>query len=76
MVVKKLTRQGNSSALILDRTMLDLLDIDQDTPLKLTIDGKRLIVEPLTDREREDTFDKAVQRTGKKNAELFRRLAK
>jgi antitoxin component of MazEF toxin-antitoxin module len=37
MYVKKLTRQGNSAALIVDRAIMDLMDIDSDTPLKLTV---------------------------------------
>ncbi len=76
MVVKRLTSQGNSSALIIDRTMLDLLEIDQDTPLKLTVDGKRLIVEALTEQERSDRVSHLIERSGEKNAELFKRLAK
>ena len=35
MIIKKLTRQGNSAALIIDRTLMDLLDIDQETPLEV-----------------------------------------
>jgi len=45
-VAKKLTKHGNSLALIIDRPILDLLDIDPETPLEIGTDGKRLIVEP------------------------------
>lgn len=76
MVVKKLTRQGNSAALVIDKPILDLLDINQDTPLKITVNGRQLIIEPLSDEEVDARFDKVMKKTGKKNAELFRRLAK
>ena len=76
MVVKKLTRQGNSSALIIDRAIMDLLDIDSDTPLKITVEGRKLIVEPLSKEERAAKFAKVMEKTGRRNAELFRRLAK
>jgi antitoxin MazE len=76
MYVKKLTRQGNSAALIVDRALMDLLDIDSDTPLKVTVEGRKLIVEPLGEKERADMFKKVMDKTGRKNAELFRRLAK
>ena len=76
MYVKKLTRQGNSAALIVDRSLMELLDIDADTPLKLTVEGRRLIVEPLAEEERAGKFKKVMEKTGRKNAELFRRLAK
>ena len=76
MYVKKLTRQGNSAALIIDRQLMDLLDIDSDTPLKLTVEGRKLIVEPMSDAGRAGKFKRVMEKTGRKNAELFRRLAK
>jgi antitoxin component of MazEF toxin-antitoxin module len=76
MIVKKLTRQGNSSALVIDKQLLDLLDFTQDTDLKITVNGRQLVVEPLTDAERTERFEKAMKKSGEKNAELFRRLAK
>ena len=75
MMIKKLTRQGNSSALIIDRTMMDLMGIDQDTDLKLTLEGRKLLVEPVTVKDRDAKFQAAVKRTFEKNAELYRRLA-
>ena len=75
-MVKKLTRSGNSSALILDRTLMDLLEIEPDSEVKVTVEGRKLVIEPLTDEERATRFEKIVQKTGKRNAELFRRLAK
>src|SRR5437867_8798192 len=74
--VKKLTRQGNSAALIIDRPLMDLMEIDADTPLKVTVEGRRLIVEPLDKNERAGKFQKVMEKTGRRNAELFRRLAK
>ena len=38
-MVKHLTKHGNSSALILDRAIMDLLKIEHDTPLELSTDG-------------------------------------
>ena len=45
MMIKRLTRQGNSAALIIDRTLMDLLGIDQDTELKLTVEGRKLMID-------------------------------
>ena len=45
-VVKKLTKHGNSLALIIDRPILDLLKIDPETPLDISTDGRQLIVAP------------------------------
>jgi len=76
MIVKKLTRQGNSAALVIDKQLLDLLDFTQETDLKLTVNGRQLIVEPLTNEERAARFKEISSRDLKKNRELYRRLAK
>jgi antitoxin MazE len=76
MIIKKLTRQGNSAALVIDKPLLDLLDFTQDTPLKLTVRGRQLIVEPLSDEEGAKKFQEVSQRDLKRNGELYKRLAK
>ncbi len=45
-MVKKLTKHGNSLALVIDRPILDLLKIDPETLLDVSTDGKQLIVSP------------------------------
>ena len=75
-MVKKLARLGNSRALIIDRPLMDLLGIDDDTPLKMTVKGRKLTVEAAAAGDGDERFREVMQRTGKKNAELFRRLAK
>jgi antitoxin component of MazEF toxin-antitoxin module len=75
-VVKNLTRLGNSSALIFDRTLMELMGIDADTPLKLTVENQRLIVEPVSESERKARTRAISKKLLKKNAELYRRLAK
>jgi antitoxin MazE len=60
-VVKKLTRHGNSLALVIDRPILDLLKIDPETPLDVTTDGKHLIVAPAKPSARREKFEAAQQ---------------
>lgn len=55
---------------------MSLLNLHNDSEVKMTVEGRRLIVEPLTEEEREKRFDEVLNRTSKKNAKLFRRLAK
>jgi antitoxin component of MazEF toxin-antitoxin module len=45
-MVKKLTAVGNSLGLIIERPILDLLDIDKETPLEVRTDGVALIIRP------------------------------
>jgi len=75
-MIKKLTTQGNSSALIIDKTLMGLLGIHADSFLKLTLDGQRLVVVPLSEQERKEQFDQLRGRTSKKNARRGKRLAK
>lgn len=75
-MIKKLTRLGNSSALVIDRPLMELMEIDNDTELKVTVEGRKLTIEPLDEKDRAKRFRQVVQKTGRKNAELFRRLAK
>jgi antitoxin MazE len=38
-MLKKLTKTGNSLALVLDKRLLDRVRIDADTPLEVSTDG-------------------------------------
>jgi antitoxin component of MazEF toxin-antitoxin module len=62
MMVKSLPRQGNSSALVIDRQLMQLLDLDRDQAVKVTVEGRKLIVEPLSDQEREMSSRKSCSR--------------
>lgn len=75
-MIKKLTSQGNSAALIIDRQLLELLEIDKDATVKVSVQGRKLIIEPFTDEERAKKMKEIQRETMKKNAELFRRLSK
>lgn len=75
MKIKHLTQVGNSSALVIEKPILDLLNIDEKTPLKVTTDGRRLIIEPLTEAEIEQRFGKALDKADQKYGRVFKRLA-
>jgi hypothetical protein len=45
-MIKKLTAIGNSYGLVIDRAILELLDITPETELELSTDGTRLVIEP------------------------------
>ena len=72
---KKLTRTGNSLALVLDKPLLEQLGIDEDTDLEISTNGDVLVITPERGRAREKKFRKAVEKINKKYAGLFRRLS-
>jgi antitoxin MazE len=74
-VVKKLTKHGNSLALVIDRPILDLLKIDPETPLDISTDGKQLIIAPAKPSARRKKFDAAQDWAHKRYAKAFQKLA-
>jgi len=58
-MLKRLTSIGNSLGLIIDRPILDLLDIDRDTELEIKTDGKQLIIRPARARKRAGKMETA-----------------
>jgi antitoxin component of MazEF toxin-antitoxin module len=74
-MVKKLTKHGNSLALIIDRPILDILKIDDETPLEITTDGKRLVIAPAEPSDRRKKLEAANKFLHEKYADVFRKLA-
>ena len=74
-MVKKLTRTGNSFALVLDKPLLKTLGIDENTELEISTNGDVLVVTPVRDRAHEKKFQKAVEKVNRRYAGLFRKLA-
>jgi antitoxin component of MazEF toxin-antitoxin module len=74
-MVKKLTKHGNSLALVIDRPILDLLRIDPDTPLDVSTDGQRLIVAPAENSARRKRFDEVQTQAHLRYGRAFKELA-
>jgi antitoxin component of MazEF toxin-antitoxin module len=74
-MVKKLTKHGNSLALVIDRPILELLRIDQDTPLELSTDGKKLTIARAPMSARRKKFDEAQSIAHARYGRAFKRLA-
>lgn len=74
-MVKRLTKTGNSLALVLDKPLLEQLGIDEDTPLELSTNGDVLVVTPVRDRARQRKLKKALQEMDRQYDGVFKRLA-
>jgi antitoxin MazE len=72
---KKLAAVGNSYGIVIDKPILEILDIDRDTELDVTTDGQRLIIEPVHE-SRKKRVSKAHEKVMKKHDSTFRKLAK
>lgn len=74
-MVKKLTKHGNSLALVIDKPVLDLLKIDSDTPLSVTTDGECLIVSPMRSSTKKKRLRAGMEYAHKKYGKMLKRLA-
>lgn len=72
---KRLTRSGNSLALVIDRPLLAALGIDADVELELSTDGDVLVVTPRRDPQRKRKVAELVAEAHEQYGGVFRRLA-
>jgi antitoxin component of MazEF toxin-antitoxin module len=74
-MTKNLIKHGNSWALVIDRPILDLLQIDPDTPLELSTNGDVLVISPQRDEKRRKRFQSALKEINQKYGNALKRLA-
>jgi antitoxin MazE len=46
-MIKKLSKHGNSLAILIDKPILDLLNINEHTHINIKTDGTNIIIEPV-----------------------------
>ena len=74
-MVKKLTKTGNSLALVLDKPILDRVQIDANTRLEVSTDGDVIVISPVRDRRRTARLKRIVEEAHRQYGGVFRRLA-
>lgn len=74
-MIKKLTRHGNSLALVIEKGILDLLGIDAQTPLSISTDGRGLLITKAPDAKRERRFKAALEKVNRKYGAALKKLA-
>ncbi len=75
---KNLSVIGNSLGLVIEKPILELLNITRETELEVTTDGSRLIIEPVRDEKqkgRRERVSGATKRVMKNHDRTLRRLA-
>ena len=75
-MIKKLAKHGNSYALVIDRSIMDLLKIDPSTPLEITTDGRGLHVSPVRDEEHRRRIRAASAKSIERYGGMLKRLAR
>jgi antitoxin component of MazEF toxin-antitoxin module len=72
---KKLTKTGNSLALVLDKPLLDRVGIDASTPLEVSTDGQVIVISPVRAHRRTARLKQVVEEAHRRYSGAFRRLA-
>ncbi len=74
---KTLIKHGNSHALLIDKAVLELLQIDPaTTELEVTTDGNILVITPVRDEKtQKKKVKKALDKIDTKYSTTFKRLA-
>jgi antitoxin component of MazEF toxin-antitoxin module len=72
---KRLTKTGNSLALVLDRPLLAATGIDASTPVEVSTDGDVIVITPVRAKKRRAKRAAALDAINGRYAGVFKRLA-
>ncbi len=75
-MIKKLVKHGNSSALIIDKPIIEMLHIDENTNLELSTDGVNIIISPVNGINRTNMLKNSLQKINEKHSRTLKKLAK
>lgn len=73
-MVKRLIQHGNSVALVIDKPILEILKISNDTAFELSTDGKNIILSPQNDYSQEKNILNSLEKINKKYGSVLKRL--
>lgn len=74
-MIKNLVKHGNSWALVIDRPILDLLNMRPEDPVEITTDGTTMTISPATPTERKSKVRAARKKVNAKYKAAFKKLA-
>lgn len=73
MLTKAMVKVGNSYAIVLDRTLMDLVGLSPDVPVNIQVNGQSLTI---TSSAASMPVDQAIDKVFSTHAEALRRLSK
>jgi antitoxin component of MazEF toxin-antitoxin module len=73
-MVKKLIQHGNSAALVIDKPIMEMLHITNETFFELSTDGKNIILSPQNTITQENNILESLQKINKKYGNVLKRL--
>jgi antitoxin component of MazEF toxin-antitoxin module len=73
-MVKKLIQHGNSVALVIDKPVMEMLKITNETLFELSTDGKNLILSPQIEDNQEINIINSLEKINRKYGKVLTRL--
>jgi len=73
-MVKKLIQHGNSAALVIDKPIMEILNITNETTFELSTDGRNLILSPQTEYTQEKDILLSLEKINKKYGAVLKQL--
>jgi antitoxin component of MazEF toxin-antitoxin module len=73
-MVKKLIQHGNSAALVIDKPIMEMLHITNETFFEVSTDGKNIILSPQNTVTQENDILESLQKINKKYNNILKRL--
>ena len=73
-MIKKLIQHGNSLALVIDKPIMEMLNITNETTFELSTDGRNLILSPQTVYTQEKDILHSLEKINKKYGAVLKRL--
>ncbi len=74
-MIKKLTKHGNSYAMVIDKAILELIQATPETPFEIISDGRSLVLTPVRAAKEEKKFEDAVAMIHKRFGRAMKKLA-
>ena len=73
-MVKRLIQHGNSAALVIDKPIMEILKITNETTFEISTDGKNLILSPQIEHNQEMNILNSLEKINKKYGSVLKRL--
>jgi antitoxin component of MazEF toxin-antitoxin module len=71
---KTLIKHGNSLALVIDKPILEMLQITAETVLELSTNGDAILIRPIRDKRRQRKLEAALESINQKFGDDLERL--
>ncbi|HOD81191.1 MAG: hypothetical protein BWX88_02455 [Planctomycetes bacterium ADurb.Bin126] len=76
-MIKQLTKVGNSSAVVLDKAIMELLGLEENARIQLTVNGRSLTISPVNPSEVDpEQFEKHLSDIVRERRAVLRKLAR